>query len=1048
VNKLTCVCFLLSLGVPMSSLGESNRPIPLCPHGTESVVVQKVSVEDCRVVRGFLGTPVDGSVRSWDYRGRVSEYPRTAGDGVVYSYNSNDGLHITLGDDDGFDAVVLRGGAKTRMYGDVSSLTEPQRDRPLHEFPGSKAAQSVYFDKRIKAKKVSLFGTKGGTISDIGFYRIRKGTLTSEGAELSSVADGTVELPKPGSKFAPESLYLAMAERYGERDRRTVALVQGKRGGPPVQVQRDRAVHFITPPFQEEKGLAAITLEAKVSGASGPLAFTVVVQDPLDPRLDLVWLVFSATESGMLRLDLDIPDQVLFKGSQLWLTLRFDRDAVLAGPRGRAPQLWLHFVPRENALPEALSRRKMLMKTFFSLLSEPRPWGGYRKQSREQFYASSPYAGQCPELFMTIDECYELDPSDDIVRQYREWVYLRNLDSLSDVPPPPPPPEGVPAWAWYPRLAWLETRRIAEWWLEERLVPTGEFGGRVGDDSDFYQQFTDLPFFEKGGVAAKMMDSAARMAELAEKENLRRGINIHTTDALHAYEEGINHLALMARWFHGDPIYLERCMESARNMEELTIVTKDGRRHFRNRERMGARDLERASEPAVDGGATPLMWHTALQVADYNRNPRAIKILREWADSWLKFMKPGQWASAVDVVSGKVIDSEKNRPLYGGYRSQASVFTWLYGLTKDKRYVEPFLYYYRRGQAPYPANGFLSDVYSLGGLTDLEQRTPEKLAAHNPAAALYMTGDVKPLVRGMIGNPRGWQAEISNLYDARRWPDMYTTTHQFTDRIFPSLLQHASISYLGGFCRRNKFNPTLAASWEGFGTDYAALVLVNQPDRVKVAVYSFAEAPMQGKMRVWALEHGHYKVAIGPDASDDNEMDRIEKTGTVELAKADAIDVALPPRAVTIVQIDQVERLESIFARPDLAIAAREVKIEGNALTGTVHNIGSANAAEVTVAVLDASGQVIASKSLGKLAAPVDLLPKRTSFSLRLPARAGRGWRLVVDPDRRIPEIYEGNNEVALDRLLAVNYAKGWDWSTFRRGRRNQAIRSLWRFAE
>jgi len=33
----------------------------------------------------------------------------------------------------------------------------------------------------------------------------------------------------------------------------------------------------------------------------------------------------------------------------------------------------------------------------------------------------------------------------------------------------------------------------------------------------------------------------------------------------------------------------------------------------------------------------------------------------------------------------------------------------------------------------------------------------------------------------------------------------------------------------------------------------------------------------------------------------------------------------------------------------------------------------------------------------------------------------------LLDPDRQVPEIYEGNNEVALDALPAPNYAKGWD---------------------
>ena len=101
------------------------------------------------------------------------------------------------------------------------------------------------------------------------------------------------------------------------------------------------------------------------------------------------------------------------------------------------------------------------------------------------------------------------------------------------------------------------------------------------------------------------------LAELADKENLRDGLNFQATDSLHAYEEGINHLALMARWFYGDPVYLERCMESARNMEALTIVTEDGRRHFRDRDRMGYEDLQKPRPPKIDGSSGPLMWHTA-----------------------------------------------------------------------------------------------------------------------------------------------------------------------------------------------------------------------------------------------------------------------------------------------------------------------------------------------------------------------------------------------------------------------------------------------------
>jgi len=1011
-----------------SKRGLSCLGVSLEPNDAELVVARKVPVTDCRVVRGFLGTPVDGSVHSWDYRGQTREYPNTASDGVVYSYNNNDGLHITLADEPGFDLVVLRGGAQTKMYSDTKSLAEPADGQLLCEFEGTRQNTTVCFSKRVRAHKVSFFGTKSGTIADASFYRIEKKGFTGQRAELWAPGDGSVAIRKPDSQFAPESLYLAMKERYPAAEHRSLPLLQARdQLSSPVECRANQAIHFITPPFYEEKGLASITLVARMTGPSGPFSFTTVVQDPLDPRLDIFLVDFHAAGPGNFYIELDIPDQVLIKNSRLWLTLRFDSNVRLSGLQGDAPQFVLSFVSRDKALPEALARRKLLMKSFFSLLSEPRPWGAYTRRSRERFYASSRYARQCPELFMTIDQCHTLDPEDDTVRQYREWVYLLNLDELSQVSAPPTPPKGVPTWAWYPRLALLEVRRIANWWLDERLVPTGEFGGRVGDDSDFYQQFADLPFFETGGVAARLKDSAARMAELADEQNLRGGINIHATDSLHAYEEGINHLALMARWFYGDPIYLERCMESAHNMEKLTTLTKDGRRHFRDRDRMGAEDIKQPRKPNVDGHANPLMWHTALQVADYNRNPRALKTLRQWADTWLRHMKPGRWATDVEVVSGKVTGFQKNRPLYGGYRSQATTFTWIYGLTHDERYLEPFLYYYKRGQAPLPANVFLADAYTLGALNRLQRSTLVKLAAHSPALYLYLSKDPNPLVQATIGNPRSRHQEIATLFDAFRWPDMYTTTHQFTDRIFPSLLQRASVSYLGGFCRRNKFNPTLAASWEGLGTDYATLVLDNKPNRMEVLVYSFANRPMKGNMRIWALEHGIYQLTIGPDSDSDHKMDRVKRRESLELAKADKIELTLPPRLVTVISVEQLRKLDPIFGRADLAIAAREVQINANTLTGVIHNIGSADVTNVTVAVVDAAGRTIAHESLGKIPAPVDLIPKQLPFTIQLPYEPKKGSKLVLDPEHRIPEIYEGNNEVMVDSLPAVDYSKGWE---------------------
>jgi hypothetical protein len=240
------------------------------------------------------------------------------------------------------------------------------------------------------------------------------------------------------------------------------------------------------------------------------------------------------------------------------------------------------------------------------------------------------------------------------------------------------------------------------------------------------------------------------------------------------------------------------------------------------------------------------------------------------------------------------------------------------------------------------------------------------------------------------------------------------------------LLARASEAYLGGLCKRNKYNPVHAVSWEGFGVDYAALVLSHRWDRLKVAVYSYAEAPMRGLMRVWALDHGRYRITQGLDADRDFKIDQSPQTSEKELVRADGVDVTLAPRTVTVIEVSQLEKLDPLSGRPDLAVVGREVELAGMAIKGTIHNIGGADAADVAVAIVDANGTTVAKQSLGRLPAPAGLVPSRVAFSVDLPSKSQKGWKLVVDPAKAVPEIYEGNNEVSLDDLPAVDYSKGF----------------------
>lgn len=798
------------------------------------------------------------------------------------------------------------------------------------------------------ADRVSIFDLKDGRLADVSFFRV----------------GGAGGVPRDPARFT------VVKEAAG-------------------------AFRLASLPFAADTVVEGVAL--RFVADRGPLPFTVSLEDPLNPRRTLFEADFVLAKAGECRVVLDFPGQILAKGSQLRLGVKCDETA-----RPRDFALEVSQGERERVRAEALAYRKLLLKTCFCAISEARPWTGWYDEARMQKSLADPRWGpQLKELLMTLEQCKQLGPDDDLVRQYDEWIFralrrktMKPWEPKIDAAP------GAPEWAVVARQAWLTARDVPRWWIENRMVPTGEFGGEVGDDTDMYQNYADFPMFESDAVAAMIKDGAARLAELAEKEHLEAGLNRRTMDPLHAYEEGINHAALMAWWNYGDPLYLERCMVAARSTEALTVLTSKGHRHFKNQD-CGAADLRMNRPLGVDGHAHPLMWHPTLEVVWYNRNPRALKTLREWGDGWLEHMQPGKYATAVEVATEKVVDTT-DRPLYGGYGALGSCFLYLYQLTDDEKYLGPFFEAFRRGSRNTSPHFILPELYHRHGLAFLGPKLAE-LAAGEGAAETLVTGDKRPLIEAL-------KRDIAEL---QRFPAMYTTAEPFTDRVFLNAITNAAIAYTGGYATRNKLPHTHAVSWEGFGTDYAALVLRARRDHLKALVYNFADRPLAGRFRTWTLDRGLYTLRTGPESGTVGgaSLPREEK---LEVLRAAPIPLTLPPRAVTVAELVQVKRLVPEWELPDLAIAARGLRIEGGVVHAVAHNLGSRPVVSFDAALVDANGKERARAALGPLEAPLDLAPRRLPFRLEgLPPEA-KGWSVVLDPDNRLPELYEGNNRAAL----------------------------------
>ncbi|MGD9497576.1 MAG: hypothetical protein AB7Y46_14845, partial [Armatimonadota bacterium] len=710
----------------------------------------------------------------------------------------------------------------------------------------------------------------------------------------------------------------------------------------------------------------------------------------------------SAAGPGELRVVLDHLDPVVPAGRRVWVAVRTGAETVM-----NTPQVELYYAPRAAAVAEALQYRLWIVKTMFAALSEPRPWLGLRSRDTDlDEWARDAYAGvKVVELLREIAFATELGPEDPIVQQYDQWVWQNA--GLPEFEPRIDQVPGAPEWAVVLRQAWLEAREVPKWWLENRLVPTGELGGRVGDDSDMYQNFAMFPMISDDPVARLCVQGAAALAELAEATTLEEGLNRHSTDPLHAYEEGVNHEALMTWWRYGDPVYFERSLAAARSMPALTVVNAAGHRHFKN-QTLGAEDLRIDRELGEAGGSHALMLHPVVEVLWYNRHPAVERFLREWTDGWLEHQQPGAYAITVNAATDEVMQVHPNRPLYAGYGGMASIFASMIDFTGDRRYARPFMDVFARGQTSLRIDQFLPEFEQMGLLDEVGAAELQALATKDPYLAVLLSGDRQPLI----------DALKRDIAEMQRFRYMYTEAEQFTDRIFLSAVFNAAKAYCGAYTTRNKMHHGLSVSWEGFGTDFAALVLDSRADHLKVAVYSFADQPMEGVMRVWRLEPGQYGIVQAVDADDDGEFDDVA-AGTTghRLQRYSAVPVTLAPHRTTVMSIAQIAAFEDICTRPDLALSSLDTTMANGRVRGVLHNIGVAGVDAVEVALVDPHGEVMARQTFTNVPGiGDDLQPVRLPYELAGVPADPTGWR--VRAIFRGTEIYEGNNELRLEECV------------------------------
>ena len=713
-------------------------------------------------------------------------------------------------------------------------------------------------------------------------------------------------------------------------------------------------------------------------GKDGLIPLDIRVKDPIWPQRDMIDVQVSVRPHEARTLWLDLRDRILTVDP---LYLSIASAAPDFGARSiDGMKIRLVFKDREAAKAEHVADRFNQVKDNWGFLVEE-----HTASKREALYS---------RLYADISDLLRVDPDNLQGRLY--WQDISYDAQSAPVMPSPEPTPGVPLWAFRQLEDLKLVKQFVNWWIDERQVPFGDFGGGISDDVDLTEQWPGLALM--GVEPDKINASLKALSDAVYKNGMRtNGLGTITTDELHAYEEGLNSDAerLYLNW--GEPKSIERLMATVKALTKIVTVNPAGHMHFSSNW-YGGRTVYREGPWEWQKPYSFTVMHAPILMGVYNGNPIARGLVTGVIDGWMAHGKQapdGHWLYPNEINWR----TDAERVGDGGGITTPLQSAWAaYRFTGDAKYLRPV-----EGRLATSGANALAEINENEAALAAAEPALGKLVAAKPAkgefgqySAWNATGDTAPL-ETLHG--AAIQDKLRHMY-------MYTEGHWWSDRVDQpnEILQRER---LGGIAlRRNQTYPGNTVSWRFDAPGAAEQVAILLPgatrDHFKVIAYNSSDRPQTATMTTWNVTGGRWRMTDAAGASSELPLERSASTR-----------VTFPPHATTTLEFALVAAGQPTEQRPDLGIGADDLKLSGRTLRLTVHSLGSFDAPAGLASVEDAAGRPLATAPIPPITAPRDLVPHTATVTLKVPAGAAR---VAVKLAGETPEITRLNNVVALAR--------------------------------
>ena len=241
---------------------------------------------------------------------------------------------------------------------------------------------------------------------------------------------------------------------------------------------------------------------------------------------------------------------------------------------------------------------------------------GDKKILRESYY------GKARHL---LKQAQQIVPDNPIINMYLEQPIAWPADFTAD--------PKAPAWANEQREAIAKLTDIIHWWINQRQLPNGSYGGEWGDDVEMWRNWTPILI----GFDDPVISQAQRLLSqgIFKQPRMADGYTNETTDVEHTAEDSADTITPMLHLAFDDKQWQQRALRLGELMEtRWTGINQRGHRQFKSVV-FSSRGVSKKPVDACDTIYHPRVVQPTLLYWQRTADKHLTGLFTSWLDAWV-----------------------------------------------------------------------------------------------------------------------------------------------------------------------------------------------------------------------------------------------------------------------------------------------------------------------------------------------------------------------------------------------------------------------------